>query len=246
MAGDQNLEQLVDRTLSWDGLYNVRDLGGHPTPQGATRFGAVVRSEGLTLISEAGRAALLDYGIQTIVDLRSPREAGEEVHPLRSLPGYRSLPLLDDRAIEDVDDIPDVADAYRYMVDRRAAQIAEILRTMAASPAPQLVHCRAGKDRTGVVVALLLANAGADRGSIVADYAVSDEALTPLYEIWVREAGEDAGPARERMRRYPSRPEAMEALFEHLDTNYGGTRPYLHSSGLSEPELASLASLLAP
>ncbi|MDP9247031.1 MAG: tyrosine-protein phosphatase, partial [Candidatus Dormibacteraeota bacterium] len=106
--------------------------------------------------------------------------------------------------------------------------------------------CRAGKDRTGVVVALLLANAGADRASIVADYAVSDEALTPLYEIWMREAGEDAGPARERMRRYPSRPEAMEALFEHLDTNYGGTRPYLHSSGLSEPELASLASLLAP
>jgi protein tyrosine/serine phosphatase len=117
---------------------------------------------------------------------------------------------------------------------------------MAASPAPQLVHCRAGKDRTGVVVALLLANAGADRASIVADYAVSDEALTPLYEIWVSEAGEDAEQARASMRRYPTRPEAMEALFEHLDANYGGSWPYLQRSGLSELELASLASLLAP
>jgi protein-tyrosine phosphatase len=245
-AGARNLEQLVDRTLRWDGLYNVRDLGGHPTPQGPTRFGAVVRSEDLALISETGRAALHEYGIQTIVDLRSPREVGQEIHPLRSLPGYRNLPLLDHEAMEDVDAIADVADAYRYMVDRRATQIAEILRTMGASPAPQLVHCKAGKDRTGVVVALLLANAGADRDSIVADYALSDDALTPLYEIWARAAGEDAGEARERMRRYPSRPQAMQALFEHLDTRYGGCRPFLLSSGLREPELDSLARLLAP
>lgn len=206
----------------------------------------MVRSEDLTLISQSGRAALHEYGIQTIVDLRSAQEVGQEIHPLRSLPGYRNLPLLDQKAMEDVDEIPDVADAYRYMVDRRAAQIAEILRTMGASPAPQLVHCRAGKDRTGVVVALLLANAGADRDSIVADYALSDDALMPLYEIWAREAGEDAGEARKQMRRYPSRPEAMQALFDHLDTRFGGCRPFLLSSGLREPELDSLARLLAP
>src|SRR5207245_3010949 len=91
------------RNLNWDGLYNARDLGGHPTPFGRTRFGAVVRSEALTYMSEAGRSALFEYGIQTIIDLRSPGEAAVEVHPLRGLAGYRHLPLLDDQALGEVD-----------------------------------------------------------------------------------------------------------------------------------------------
>src|ERR1700694_3555015 len=81
------------RTLRWDGLYNVRDLGGHETPRGPTRFGAVVRSESLALLSEAGRAALTEYGVRSIIDLRSPQEGALEAHPLASVPGYRNVPL---------------------------------------------------------------------------------------------------------------------------------------------------------
>jgi protein tyrosine/serine phosphatase len=230
--------------LSWDGLYNVRDLGGHPTPAGATRFGAVVRSESLTLISEAGRAALSSFGVRTIIDLRSPAESEQEVHPLRDLPGYRSLPLLDDEAIGVVAGIPRPAEVYIYTVERRAGQLARILRTMSSSPTPQLVHCKAGKDRTGVVVALVLANAGVARDSIVADYSVSDTLLRPLYDIWAREKGIDPASLSEPMRRYPSTPEAMEAMFEHLDTRYGGVPSYLGSIGLTPAEQQDLARLL--
>jgi protein-tyrosine phosphatase len=219
------------RTLSWDGLYNVRDLGGHETPRGPTRFGAVVRSESLALLSEAGRAALTEYGVRSIIDLRSPHEAGLEAHPLASLPSYRNVPLMDDLAMEHVAGIPEVA---------------QVMRRLAASPAVHLVHCRAGKDRTGVIIALLLDNAGADRASVVADYALSDRAVSPLYEIWARQAGVDPAQALEESRRHPSRPEALLGLFDHLDSRYGGSRQYLLATGLSEPELDSLAHLLAP
>jgi protein-tyrosine phosphatase len=232
--------------ITWDGLYNVRDLGGHPTPWGRTRFGAVVRSEGLTLISEAGRSALLEYGIRTIIDLRSPGEAGQEVHPLRHLAGYLQLPLLDDDAVAEVAAIADVAEVYAYMVERRGEQLATILRAMIDSPTPQLVHCKAGKDRTGVVVALLLANAGVGRAFIVNDYALSDRMLRPLYDIWARQAGVTVMPGAEPMRRYPSTPAAMLSLFDRLDRCHGGPRSYLRSIGLTDLELLALGHLLLP
>lgn len=232
--------------ITWDGLYNVRDLGGHPTPSGRTRFGAVVRSEGLSLISEAGRSALLEYGIRTIIDLRSPGEAEQEVHPLRDLAGYRLLPLLDDAAVAEVDGIAAVPEVYAYMVERRGEQLVTILRAMIDSPTPQLVHCRAGKDRTGVVVALLLANAGVGRAFIVNDYALSDRMLRPLYDIWARQAGVTVVPGAEPMRRYPSTPEAMLSLFDRLDSCYGGPRSYLRSIGLTDQELLALGRLLLP
>jgi protein-tyrosine phosphatase len=230
--------------LAWDGLHNVRDLGGHPTPLGRTRFGAVVRSEGLTLISEAGRAALSSFGVKTIIDLRSPAEAELEVHPFRDLPGYHSVPLLDDDAMGVVAGFPQAADVYSYMVDQRGEQLASILRAMAAGATPQLVHCKAGKDRTGVVIALLLANAEVARDSIVADYVLSDSMLRPLYDIWARQRGIDPDSLAEPMRRYPSTPEAMRAMFEHLDARYGGLRPYLLSIGLTESEQQELAQFL--
>jgi protein-tyrosine phosphatase len=250
VAGEE-LERSAEHnshSLTWDGLYNVRDLGGHPTPFGRTRFGAVVRSEALTYLGEAGRSALFAYGIRTIIDLRSPGEAAAEEHPLRGLAGYRHLPLLDDQALGEVAGIPEAEQVYAYMLDRRGEQLATILRVTICSPTPLLIHCKAGKDRTGVVVALLLANAGVGRSFIVSDYAVSERMLRPLYAMWARQDGVDvkADADAESMSRYVSRPEAMLAFLERLDSRYGGPRSYLLSIGLTEAEVQALARLLLP
>lgn len=232
------------RVLTWDGLHNARDLGGHPTPKGQTRFGRVVRSECLGRLTSAGLAALRKYGIATVIDLRSPVELRGEASPLSEDPGYRNLPVLEDADMERVAAINSVDEVYRYMVEHRGGALAEALRLVAYSPWPVLVHCKAGKDRTGVVVALLLANAGVDQESIVADYAMSDSLLAPLYARWALEAGVDPSQPAEVMRRYASAPEAMRALLELLERDYGGARGYLLAAGLKEAELQVLRALL--
>lgn len=235
---------LPRRALDWSGLHNARDLGGLPAQHGVTRFGVVVRSENLDRLTSDGKQALIAYPVVNVIDIRSPAETALQPHALQTQPDYRHLPLLDDRAMEDVARIEAPAEAYRYMVDERAPQIAEILKALLTTPAgSSLIHCKAGKDRTGVVVALLLDNAGVDRHHIVGDYALSDRLLQPLYRIWAREEGVDL-EAPEQIRRYASLPESMSDLLEHMTRKYGGTSDYLRAVGLSSAEVAGLAYLL--
>jgi hypothetical protein len=132
-------------------------------------------------------------------------------NPLRDLPGYRHLPLLMDRDLDSVADIRDMARTYRWKVDNRGAAIAGILRSMAeAPPGGILFHCFAGKDRTGVIAALLLTVAGVDRHSIIEDYVLS-EGTVPVE--------------------FNPLPEMMGDLLEHLDRRHGGVAAYLAAAG---------------
>ncbi len=155
---------MATRHLNWPHCYNARDLGGLPTQTGATtRFGAVVRSDMPTRLSEAGRKMLADYGIRTLVDLREPIEVTQEP----------SLFLADDGTIDDapkpyfncpletrlphvsaqIHRAKDRADVYCIMLDNYAALFGHALRTIANARPGVLVHCHAGKDRTGLVSA---------------------------------------------------------------------------------------------
>jgi protein-tyrosine phosphatase len=192
------------RRLVWEGCYNVRDLGGHQTAGGPlTRWGAVVRSDACERLTDAGWSALHRHGITTIIDLRDPAERKRDVQP--SGVDLIALPLLDfsDDAFwgEGRWRGNDHSTAFYLAVlerwpERLAAAIESVVR---ARPGGVLIHCQAGRDRTGLLSAALLALVGVAPESIAHDYAESKPSLQPLYDQWLAKAHDE--PERERIRR---------------------------------------------
>ncbi|MEU8513312.1 tyrosine-protein phosphatase [Kitasatospora sp. NPDC048722] len=174
-----------DRTLVWDGCLNVRDLGGLPTASGRpTARGAIVRADNLDRLTAEGWDALLDHGVRTVVDLRDaeehrpllPRPEGVELVrvPLDELAGpawWETYGRLDGTPL-----------ALRPYLDHCPHAAAELVTTVAgARPGGVVVHCGAGRDRTGLAALLLLALAGVRPAAIAEDYLLSGPNVRPLY-----------------------------------------------------------------
>jgi protein-tyrosine phosphatase len=241
--------------LAWEGCLNVRDLGGHPTEDGAvTRHRVVVRADTVRQLSEAGWTALVDYGIARIVDLRfhdereadPPRELRVEVHHLPLL-GQERDPDYWQFLTDHLDDAEDAASylhfSYLDFLDRFGGNFAAALRAVATSPGPALVHCVGGKDRTGLVVALLLRLAGVSRERIDEDYAISEVNLAPEDEGWVRAAPDERERTRrDRLIRSPAG--VMRSVLERLEEQHGSVAEYLLAAGLEPAELATLRNRL--
>jgi protein-tyrosine phosphatase len=234
-----------DRALAFDACLNVRDLGGIATPRGTTREKAVVRADSLCRLSPAGLAALVAYGVRTVVDLRGFDEVAKDPNPIgaHSAVRYRHLPLQSQVTIALMHRIETGELADRLIVDLSRANVGRVFRAIAnAEPGAVLFHCYAGKDRTGIVAVLLLALAGASRDEIVDDYMRSDEPLRRFHEQWLAEAH----PLdRERVRALiVCRPERPLALLAHLERRYGGVDGYLSSAGLAFDEIERLRERL--
>jgi protein-tyrosine phosphatase len=243
------------RHLPWDACYNIRDVGGYPTADGGEiRWRALVRADSLCRLSPAGCAALVDYGVRTIIDLRSPSELLRLPHPfapphnMPDAPAYLTLPLLDEAdhaGIAQLDASLSVQEMYIKTLERYPAQIAAIIRAAAqAEDGGILVHCYAGKDRTGIIIALLLAVAGTEREIIAMDYAVSDSYLQPLYVDLLESLAHDPPRQRQQATLLVSPAEGMHATLTHLDSAYGSPEAYLQAIGISQQELQQLRQRL--
>jgi protein-tyrosine phosphatase len=246
-------EQPVERQrrLAWEGCYNARDLGGYPTVEGReTRWGAIVRSDTPWRLTGAGRAALVAYGIRTIVDLRRPDELVEQPSPFAEPGaygiGYVNRSLLELEAVP-LPRFPTLAAEYTGMLDRFQGRVAEILRTIAnAPPGTVLVHCTGGKDRTGLVSAFLLELAGVPRAAIGEDYGLTTECLRPLDEEWLAHGPGERAEREQAFAKYRARAEIMLEVLADLDERYGSPRAYLLEAGVRPEEVARLrARLLA-
>jgi protein-tyrosine phosphatase len=237
------------RHLTWDGCYNIRDLGGYPSAYGTTRWGVFVRSDSLTRLTERGRSALINYGIRTIIDMRSRRERTGELHPFATIaaargPRYYVHPLFDEYDNESIARIAasrTLAEMYEVVLDHFSGQILTVLRSIAAAPAGGvLFHCHAGKDRTGLIAMFLLAIAKVPDEIIIHDYALSDRFLGAINEeILARYVGE---PQEQRRvaRLLHTRPEYMRATLERLNLRYGGPVGYLRHVGIYDDEIVQL------
>jgi len=218
------------RDLVWDGCLNVRDLGGHRTNDGGeTRFGAVVRADSVRQLTESGWHALVDYGISSVVDLRGDYERDEDP------------PAAIDQKIEAVKARAGGAartrDVYLIFLDHFKSNVAACVRAVAQAPEGGVViHCVGGKDRTGLLTALLLHLTGVDVGQIAADYALSEERLRPREQLWLAAAETDA--ERHEIRQISRTPaEVIGGVFEHLTGRYGSIEGYLRAAGLQDEEL---------
>jgi protein tyrosine/serine phosphatase len=252
----------LSRVLDWGACLNVRDLGGLRTVDGGRlRRGALVRSDLLCRLTDASRRAPVDYGIRTIVDVRFPDEVAHDWdrYPLRdwqadaSLGGLRYL-NLPFNALSTAD-LPEARELYeaastrgeinKLDIDYNQPSIAAIIAAIAdAQPGGVLVHCHGGKDRTGMVVGLILALLGVPEEAIADDYALSNTNLEPILIEWLDGMGSDpAERNRLRVLATPSR-DAMLDTLAHVRAVHGSGAAYLRAGGLTDVQVARLRGRL--
>jgi protein-tyrosine phosphatase len=244
-----------ERALAWEGCLNVRDLGGHPTEDGGeTLWDRVIRADSVHSLTDQGWEALAADGVATIVDLRSHGERADDpprdldldvVHvPLLAEEGdpvYRKIDAVAKTAVEG-------AHAtrlfYLEVLRRWNTRFAEAISAVAAAqPGAVVVHCAVGKDRTGLISALLLRVAGVSIRDIADDYALSSPNLEPRWRPWVDEAADE--PQREhRLRMVASPARSMLGVIDALEAEHGSIAEYLRSAGLDATTVASARARL--
>ena len=241
--------------LSLDGAANARVV----VP------GVLLRSDNLQSLSAEDVRQLLDeQGLEVVLDLRTDFEVGSEgPGPLSAVPSvrieHRSLyPDAGDSSFAHAtrpDDSPFKEDlpgetatvrAYLSYLDLRPDSVVASVRTIARTDGAVLVHCAAGKDRTGVVVGLSLDAVGVERELIVADYAASGERIEAILRRLVasptyRDEMSGADP-----RKQAPVPATMERVLEIVDERYGGSAAWLSSQGFADDDLEALRRRLAP
>ncbi|TQM11316.1 tyrosine-protein phosphatase [Pseudonocardia kunmingensis] len=238
------------RWIDLDGAHNVRDVGGLRAGSARVRDGVLLRGDHLEDLTPPAADRLCDeLGLRAIIDLRGPREDPRAADWIAASGVARlHLPLVDLTRVTDRErSRGDVELVYRAMLDDAGPALAQILRFVVADDrTPALVHCAAGKDRTGITVAVLLAVAGVDSADIVADYVATGERLARVRASLVRR------PAYRNIEFAPPSPAALSdapirTVLSALDAHAGGAAGFLAAHGTTAAEMeAWRAALLAP
>ncbi|MGH3063686.1 MAG: tyrosine-protein phosphatase [Gaiellaceae bacterium] len=242
------------RDLDWDGLLNARDLGGHPTEDGSeTRWGSVVRADSVRQLTDAGWQAVVDYGVRTIVDLRSDEELAEDPPAEKPVEAvhvsfFDSRPdvfeEVEQASVAAADHASATRDVYLIFLEHFRSNVAAAIRAVASAPdGGVVVHCHGGKDRTGLVSAFLLRLAGVPIEEIATDYSLSEERLRTRHEEWFAQAADEA--ELERLHRISKTPaSSMVQVLDELERRYGSIAGYLKAGGATDEELERARSRL--
>lgn len=234
-----------NRHISLPATFNFRDVGGYAGHDDRTvRRGRLYRSDSLHRLDEQDRDAFAAIGIRTVIDLRRPQEVDRDGR-VPAYPGLTYRHIHPEHADWAGQPHEEGASLARYLADRYAdlaqtgtAGLAEAVGLIADSAnAPVVVHCVAGKDRTGIVCALTLAVLGVDDADIVSDYALSAEA-SARYSAWL--AATTSGRVDVPAPFLASPAEAMEIFLAELRAGHGSVEGYLRHAGVTEVQLAAL------
>lgn len=234
------------RMEAFDLLFNFRDLGGYPVADGRrVRWGRLFRSDSPHQATDADLVTLAELGVRTVVDLRTHVELAErgryplDRHPVR----HHHLPLISRTWEDDVRLTTSVAPELTasFLTARYVEMLADgrpALTTLVgvlADPAayPTLFHCAVGKDRTGVIAAMVLDLLGVADDQIVHDYTLSALGMARI-EAWLVANDPHEADAWLRQPRawLASPPAAMASFLDHLRGEYGSTEGYLSARGV--------------
>jgi protein tyrosine/serine phosphatase len=250
-------DKLHPRHLVWEGTINARDSGGLPADGGSVREGALVRSDELSDLTPDGVQELIDHGVRTVIDVRSADEIADawDRYPFRQhdIVEYRNLPFRtarDEASTAELRAAWDRAQTRHEFnaidLDYNARGMGAIVAAIAdAPPGGVLIHCHAGKDRTGMVIALALSAVGVSDEDIAADYALTELVLDEIMAEWFGYIGvtDDTEKARLWDMSVPSR-EAMLDTLAYLRERYGGAERYLLDAGVTSEQLERLRARL--
>jgi protein-tyrosine phosphatase len=230
------------------GTLNFRDVGGYPVAGGGfTAWRTLFRSDALHRVDDEGSAMIAGLGLKTVLDLRTLEELMIAQGPLSEFAdrGTRTVHLsLVGRDFSELP--PELEGVYTFFVERRGSAIATAIKELARPGAlPGLVHCTAGKDRTGTVIAFALAAIGVPDEFIAADYALSSMYLIAEQTAVIGQLGADTGLGEQFTEALlASPPELILRVLDRAREEAGSIAGYLARHGLSEEELAALKAAL--
>jgi protein-tyrosine phosphatase len=260
------------RWIELEGAANVRDVGGLPTVDGrAVQPNRLIRSDNLQGLTDDDVRLLVDvHNVRAVADLRTGIEVDAEgpgpmtAEPLVHIEHLSLFPEAGrntDAAALDEDGpivLPwqnrttDLGEDRRkgaaavylgYLEDRADSAIAA-LRLIAGTDGATIVHCAAGKDRTGVVTALALAEVGVQPQAIIDDYAMSAERIEAIFGRLTASSTYSADLAGQQIDKHRTRPETMQRLLEAIDEEFGGVSGWLRSHGWTDRDAAELRAHL--
>ena len=242
------MTETLQRHLPLEGTHNFRDAGGYPTRNGGSvRWRTLFRSDSLHALTPAGQQAFRELGIRSQVDVRAHAEAGPFPSVFAGDTGlaYNHLPL----AIDEGKNIPranTLEELNVKLLDHAGHSIARILALLAQPGAmPAVVNCVAGKDRTGLLVALLLDLAGVDETTIVDDYVLTGihakDLLARILELQATAFGRSRSEMAHLME---VRPEVMAGTLSYLHVQYSGAAAYMQRIGMRDETIADLRDAL--
>jgi protein tyrosine/serine phosphatase len=235
----------TSRVVNLDQMFNVRDLGGLPTLDGRqVRPGLLFRADDPHLATDADAAALAALGIASVIDLRTPSEVEQRGIRRWDELGVRryALPLWRE--------VPGTDHGFKYHDPRLTAELYAVMHednleshprlwnalAEATAQGPTVIHCASGRDRTGILVALLLSLLGVEVDRIVEDYAMSATGMTRmlahLEAIHSADALASVNLDKEAMVLTP--PEAMAHFLDRVRTHHGGMEGYAAAIGITE------------
>jgi protein-tyrosine phosphatase len=241
----------MQRLIALDGCLNFRDLGGYPTEDGRrVRWRQLFRSDALHLLSPTDIAHLRnELCIGDVIDLRSTSEVEADgrgalaEQPIR----FHHLPLFDgDTRIrgEERAAAYTLADRYFLLAEYAKGPIANVITVLAQADAPAVYHCAAGKDRTGVISAVLLSLLGVRDDVIVADYAATQDNIDAIIERLLATDGYQTMLSALPPDTLHAQPATMLVFLERIRAEYGSMAAYARSAGVSSVAVQQLHARL--
>lgn len=236
----------MQRSVELEGCHNFRDLGGYPTRAGGRlRWRMLFRSDALHHLTAADVARLRgEIGLGHVVDLRSSGEIAIDGRGRLAAESIRMhhLPLFDGAgtASADLGAQLTLSDRYFLMTEHAKGPLARVLATLADAEAPAVYHCAAGKDRTGVVSAVLLGLLGVADEIIVADYAATQQNLDAIIARLMASEGYQGMLENLPPDTLHAEPQTMISLLERVGEKYGSMRGYVREIGVPDAAVARL------
>ena len=234
----------MERKIPLEGCFNFRDLGGYPTRDGAhVRWRRMFRADGLQSLTEEDVQHLRDeLHLHDIIDLRSTAELNNDGRGLLAETSIRfhHVPFFDGDTKAQTPPADMTLDTmYLGMIERATDPIARSIRALAATEpdASAVYHCAAGKDRTGVLSAILLSLLGVEDQLIVADYALSQDNMDQVIERLDTLRGYDEVWQELPPETLHARPETMQGLIQQMNDRWGGFTGYVKSIGIQDEEI---------
>ncbi len=237
------------RQIEVEGGFNIRDLGGYPTKDGRfTRWHTLIRSGNLDRITPAGQQRLLDYGLKTVIDLRDETEVRDypDVFAEVDTVDYVNLSLSRNGFAHNAA-YAHLGELYGQYLGAFQENIGRIVSAISESETAVLFHCAVGKDRTGLISALLLDLAGVPAQVIADDYALTALSIAPVIAEWRKNAQQNGHDLEHFERDVAAEADSMLHLLKLLDTEYGGAANYLRQCHVTDQQLTQLQTrLIAP
>ena len=251
------------RHLNLEGVRNIRDLGGYKTIDGrTTRWKIMLRADNLEKLTPDAQKTLVKYGVRTVIDLRETREMLESPNPFSKSNEVRyshqnligdipqttsdTLAELQNKSVEGFDryfgNIQSIIRSYCMYIDLRKGQFYETLATLATPEVlPALFHCNGGKDRTGLISALVLGLARVPNETIAEDYAITGKYLLSRHIMGQAKIGNDVSTMTwEEYRDFACPPTIMDATLHYIQQRYGGIEEYAVKIGLSSEQITNI------